>query len=52
MEELFDGQDSHVENVRVRTNQYEMIVSSVGSYTLAVFQDDPTNKEVIVGASV
>ncbi|KAL7477056.1 hypothetical protein ACHAW6_006568 [Cyclotella cf. meneghiniana] len=51
IEELFDAQDRHVENVRVRTNQYEMIVSSVGSYTLAVFQDDPTNVGVIVGAS-
>ncbi|KAL3782700.1 hypothetical protein HJC23_012219 [Cyclotella cryptica] len=51
IEELFDPQDSHVENLRVRTNQYEMIVSSVGSYTLAVFQEDPTNREVTADAS-
>lgn len=52
MEELFDPQESHVENVRVRTNQYEMIVSSVGSYTLAVFQEDPRSEEVPADASV
>ena len=38
---LFDHpEDSRVENVRMRTKNYEMIVSSVGSYTLAVFQEE------------
>ncbi len=44
--EVFEPHDSHVENVRVRTDQYEMIISSVGSYTLAVFQEDPKSEEV------
>ena len=34
-----------MENVRVRTEQYEMIISSMGSYTLAVFQEDPKVEE-------
>ena len=38
--ELFDPEDGPVENVRLRTQDYEMIVSSMGSYTLAVFQED------------
>lgn len=38
--ELFDPEDGQVENVRIRTEEYEMIVSSLGSYTLAVFQVD------------
>lgn len=38
--ELFDPEDGQVENVRIRTEGYEMIVSSLGSYTLAVFQVD------------
>lgn len=46
IQELFDTpQDCHVENVRIRTNEYEMIVSSLGSYTLAVFQNDGTKVE-------
>ena len=45
IQELFeDPQERHVENVRVRTEQYEMIISSMGSYTLAVFQEEPGNK--------
>jgi predicted regulator of Ras-like GTPase activity (Roadblock/LC7/MglB family) len=38
--ELFDPEDGPVENVRIRTEEYEMIVSSLGSYTLAVLQTD------------
>jgi hypothetical protein len=38
IKELFDPDDGPVENVRIRTEEYEMIVSSLGSYTLAVFQ--------------
>ena len=38
--ELFEPEDGPVENVRVRTEEYEMIISSLGSYTLAVFQED------------
>lgn len=41
IKDLFDHpEDSRVENVRMRTEKYEMIVSSVGSYTLAVFQEE------------
>lgn len=41
IQDLFDHpDDNRVENVRMRTEKYEMIVSSVGSYTLAVFQED------------
>ena len=41
IQDLFDyPEDKHVENVRMRTENYEMIVSSVGSYTLAVFQEE------------
>ena len=38
--ELFDPEDGPVENIRIRTEEYEMVVSSIGSYTLAVFQED------------
>jgi predicted regulator of Ras-like GTPase activity (Roadblock/LC7/MglB family) len=37
IKELFDPDDGQVENVRIRTEEYEMIVSSLGLYTLAVF---------------
>lgn len=40
IKELFDPEDGPVENIRIRTEEYEMIVSSLGSYTLAVFQED------------
>lgn len=40
VKELFDPEDGPVENVRMRTGEYEMIVSSLGAYTLAVFQED------------
>jgi hypothetical protein len=47
--ELFDEpQERHVENVRVRTEQYEMIISSMGSYTLAVFQEEPRGNENVL----
>ena len=39
IKELFDPEDGPVENVRLRTHKYEMIVSSLGLYTLAVFQE-------------
>jgi len=39
------GPQENVENIRVRTEQYEMIISSMGSYTLAVFQEKPKNEE-------
>ena len=41
IQDLFDHpDDNRVENVRMRTEKYEMIVSSIGSYTLAVFQQE------------
>jgi predicted regulator of Ras-like GTPase activity (Roadblock/LC7/MglB family) len=43
--ELFDPDDGPVENVRIRTEEYEMIISSIGAYTLAVFQEDDGKKE-------
>ena len=47
--DLFDDSaERHVENVRVRTEQYEMIISSMGSYTLAVFQEEQKAEEVPV----
>jgi predicted regulator of Ras-like GTPase activity (Roadblock/LC7/MglB family) len=45
VQELFDPQDRHVENVRVRTEEYEMIISSCGAFTLAVFQEDGRKAE-------
>ncbi|KAL7514941.1 hypothetical protein ACHAXN_013075 [Cyclotella atomus] len=44
MREL-DPEDGQLENVRVRTGKYEMIISSMGSYTLAVFQEDSKKKK-------
>jgi hypothetical protein len=43
MREL-DPEDGQLENIRVRTEKYEMVISSMGSYTLAVFQEDPKRK--------
>ena len=45
IKELFDPEDGPVENVRIRTEEYEMIVSSLGSFTLAVFQEDESKAE-------
>jgi hypothetical protein len=45
IKELFEPEDGPVENVRIRTEEYEMIVSSLGSYTLAVFQEDDAKVE-------
>ena len=39
IKEMFNPEDGPVENVRLRTHEYEMIVSSLGLYTLAVFQE-------------
>ena len=44
IKELFEPEDGPVENVRLRTEEYEMIISSIGNYTLAVFQDDGSNE--------
>lgn len=46
IKELFEPEDGPVENVRLRTDEHEMIVSSLGSYTLAVFQEDGRKVEV------
>jgi len=41
IQDLFDHpDDNRVENVRMRTEKYEMIVSSIGSYTIAVFHQE------------
>ena len=45
IKELFDPEDGPVENVRIRAGKYEMIVSSLGSFTLAVFQEDESKAE-------
>jgi len=37
---LCGPEDGPVEHVRMRTGEYEMIVSSLGAFTLAVFQHD------------
>lgn len=37
---LCSSEDGPVEHVRMRTGEYEMIVSSLGAFTLAVFQFD------------
>ena len=44
IKELFEPEDGPVENVRLRTEEYEMIISSIGNYTLAVFQDDGSSE--------
>jgi len=41
-----DPQDSRIENIRVRSEEYEMIISKQGGYTLAVLQDDGGEFEV------
>lgn len=43
--ELCAPEDGPVENVRLRTEEYEMIVSSLGAFTLAVFQEDGAGAE-------
>ena len=50
IKELFDPEDGPVENVRLRTDEHEMIVSSLGSYTLAGFQEDCGKVEVTAAA--
>ena len=52
VQELFDPQDRHVENVRVRTEEYEMIISSCGAFTLAVFQEDGRKAESALAEAV
>mmetsp|Transcript_58788 Transcript_58788/g.70109 ORF Transcript_58788/g.70109 Transcript_58788/m.70109 type:complete len:127 (+) Transcript_58788:134-514(+) len=37
---LFDPPDNNVENIRLRTDQYETIVAQEGNFTLVVIQED------------
>jgi dynein light chain roadblock-type len=38
--ELFDGGDNEVENIRLRTDEYELIAAQHGKFTLIVIQED------------
>ena len=44
IKELFEPEDGPVENVRLRTEEYELIISSIGNHTLTVFQDDGSSE--------
>jgi len=37
--ELIEPPDNEVESLRLKTNEYEMIVAQYGDYSLVVFQD-------------
>ena len=39
---IFQPQDNHVESIRLKTEEYELIVSQEGSYTLIFIQEDST----------
>ena len=38
--ELFDPPDNEVENIRLRTDDYELIAAQHGHFTLIVVQED------------
>ncbi|GMI12337.1 hypothetical protein TrRE_jg187 [Triparma retinervis] len=40
--ELFDPPDNDVENIRLRTDDYELIAAQHGHFTLIVIQEDPS----------
>ncbi|GMI43425.1 hypothetical protein TrCOL_g9697 [Triparma columacea] len=42
--ELFDPPDNDVENIRLRTDDYELIAAQHGHFTLIVIQEDPSMK--------
>jgi len=43
IKELFNPSDNHVESIRLRTEEYEMIVAQHGNFTVVVIQDEETN---------
>ena len=38
---LFEAPENELESVRLKTDNYEMIISQVGNYTLCVMQKPP-----------
>jgi hypothetical protein len=45
IKELFDEEDDQVESVRVRTDNYELIVAQEGNYILVIIYDGNKNEE-------
>ena len=43
VKDLFDPSDNHVESIRLRTEEYEMIVAQHGNFTVVVIQDEETD---------
>jgi len=41
IKELFDQPDNDVDNIRLRTDEYELIAAQHGHFTLVVTQEDP-----------
>eukprot|EP00590_Aulacoseira_subarctica_P008592 CAMPEP_0172421806 /NCGR_PEP_ID=MMETSP1064-20121228/8030_1 /TAXON_ID=202472 /ORGANISM="Aulacoseira subarctica , Strain CCAP 1002/5" /LENGTH=130 /DNA_ID=CAMNT_0013162379 /DNA_START=224 /DNA_END=616 /DNA_ORIENTATION=+ len=46
MQNLFDFPDNQVESIQLRTDEYEMIISQYGNFTLVVIQDSRAVEEV------
>ena len=44
IKELFDPGENHVESIRLRTEEYEMIVAQQGNFTLVVIQDEENDQ--------
>jgi len=41
---LFEAPENELESVRLKTDNYEMIISQVGNYTLCVMQKPPVEE--------
>jgi len=41
IKQLFDAPDNDVDNIRLRTDNYELIAAQHGNFTLVVIQEDP-----------
>eukprot|EP00957_Ditylum_brightwellii_P001369 107173-Ditylum_brightwellii.AAC.2 len=42
IKDLFEPQDNQVENIRLRTDEYELIAAQQANFTLVVIQEDET----------
>ena len=41
---MFEAPENELESVRLKTDNYEMIISQVGNYTLCVMQKPPVEE--------
>jgi hypothetical protein len=48
IKELFEPPDNDVESIRLRTDQYEMIIAQHNNFTLIVTQEDSTKMSEVV----